>query len=56
MASHDYRGIVEEYEEWLDRMNTFFQKDPEIYKDITKDDIFYFAHFKFKVIKRKYLF
>ncbi|MCK4446979.1 MAG: hypothetical protein KAW56_07850 [Candidatus Marinimicrobia bacterium] len=56
MASHDYAKIVNEYEEWLDRMSIFFGKNPEIYKDISKDDIFYFAHFKFKVIKRKYLF
>ena len=56
MGSHDYAKIVDEFEEWLDRINIFLQKNPEIYKDISKDDIFYFIHFKFKVIKRKHLF
>jgi hypothetical protein len=56
MASHDYTKIVDEFEEWLDRMSIFLPKNPEIYKDISKDDIFYFLHFKFKVIKRKHLF
>ena len=56
MASHDYKKIVDEFEEWLDRMSIFLQKNPEIYKDISKNDIFYFVHFKFKVVKRNNLF
>ena len=56
MASHDYVGIVNEFEDFLDRISTFLEKNPEIYKEIKKEDIFYFIQFKFKVIKRKYLF
>lgn len=56
MASHDYKKIVDEFEEWLDRTSIFFQKNPEIYKDMSKDDIFCFVHFKFKTTKRKHLF